>query len=121
MLACNEHGRSSANDTRWEKKPAVPAYSASGDRRPPELRSPPSGGEIMETPQILSIKPIRKWGHSQVVTVGREVRQALNVKPGDLIAFRKIGRYVFILAVNAVQLAPVTKQEMALAREAWGG
>jgi antitoxin component of MazEF toxin-antitoxin module len=76
---------------------------------------------MMETPQILSIKPIRKWGHSQVVTVGREVRQALNVKPGDLIAFRKIGRYVFILAVNAIQLAPVTKQEMALAREALGG
>src|SRR6266851_1101636 len=105
MLTFNEHGRSSANDTRWEPKPAVPAYSASGDRRPPELRSPPSGGEIMETPQILSLKPIRKWGHSHVVTMDKEVRQALNLKPGDKIAFRKIGRYVFILAVNAIQIA----------------
>ncbi len=76
---------------------------------------------MSDTPQILSIKPIRKYGHSQVVTMDKEVRQALNVKPGDKIAFRKIGRYVFILAVNAIQIAPVTKQEMALAREALGG
>jgi len=75
---------------------------------------------MSETPQILSIKPIRKWGHSQVVTVSKEVRQALCVQAGDQIVFRKIGRYVFILAVNAIQLAPVTKQEMALAREALG-
>lgn len=75
----------------------------------------------MDTPQILSIKPIRKWGHSQVVTINKEVRAALNIKAGDQLAFRKIGRYVFILAVNAVQIAPVTKQEMAAARSALGG
>lgn len=75
----------------------------------------------METPQILAIKPIRKWGHSSVVTVSKEVRRALSVEPGDQIVFRKVGRYVFILAVNAGLLAPVTKEEMAMAREALGG
>lgn len=75
---------------------------------------------MKETPQILSIKPIRKWGHSHAVTVDKEVRQALNIKAGDKIAFRKFGRYVFILAVNASRIAPVTKQEMAMAREALG-
>ncbi len=75
----------------------------------------------METPQILAIKPIRKWGHSQVVTVSKEVRAALNVQSGDHVVFRKLGRYVFILAASAGQLAPVTQQEMALAREALGG
>ena len=75
---------------------------------------------MTKTPQLLAIKPIRKWGHSSVVSVPKEVRQALGVLPGDQIAFRKIGRYVFILAVNAFQLAPVTKEEMAMAREALG-
>jgi antitoxin component of MazEF toxin-antitoxin module len=76
---------------------------------------------MSETPQILAIKPVRNWGGSQVVSVSKEVRRALNVQAGDQIAFRRIGRYVFILAVKAFQLAPVTKQEMALAREALGG
>jgi antitoxin component of MazEF toxin-antitoxin module len=75
---------------------------------------------MSNTPQILAIKPIRKWGHSQVVTVSKEVREALKIQAGDHIVFRKIGRYVFILAAQAFQLAPVTKQEMALAREALG-
>jgi antitoxin component of MazEF toxin-antitoxin module len=75
---------------------------------------------MSETPQILAVKPIRKWGHSQVVTVSKEVRQALDVQAGDQIVFRKLGRYVFILAVRASLLAPVTKQEMALARAALG-
>jgi len=76
---------------------------------------------VNETPQILAVKPIRKWGHSQVVSVSKEVREALNVQAGDHVVFRKLGRYVFILAVRASQLAPVTKQELAMAREALGG
>jgi antitoxin component of MazEF toxin-antitoxin module len=75
---------------------------------------------MTDTPQILAVKPIRKWGHSQVVTVSKEVREALNVQAGDQIVFRKVGRYVFILAVRASLLAPVTKQEIAMAREALG-
>jgi len=75
---------------------------------------------MKDTPQLLAIKPIRKWGHSTVISVSKEVRQALNVQPGDQIAFRKVGRYVFILAVKAFQIAPVTKQEMLQAREALG-
>jgi antitoxin component of MazEF toxin-antitoxin module len=76
---------------------------------------------MSDTPQILSVKPIRQWGHSRVVTVSKEVREALKVQPGDQIVFRKVGRYVFILAVNAGLLAPVTKQEMAMARAALEG
>lgn len=74
-----------------------------------------------DTPQVLSIKPIREWGGSYVVTLTKEVREALNVQAGDHVVFRKLGRYVFILAVRAAQLAPVTKQELAMAREALGG
>jgi antitoxin component of MazEF toxin-antitoxin module len=75
---------------------------------------------MSETPQILSIKPIRRWGHSRVVSVSKEVRAALKVEAGDQIVFRKVGRYVFILAAKAFQIAPVTKEEIQLARAALG-
>jgi bifunctional DNA-binding transcriptional regulator/antitoxin component of YhaV-PrlF toxin-antitoxin module len=52
--------------------------------------------------------------------VPKEVREALHVQAGDQIVFRKLGRYVFILAVRADLIAPVTKEEMTLAREALG-
>jgi antitoxin component of MazEF toxin-antitoxin module len=73
---------------------------------------------MSNTPQILSIKPIRQWGHSRVVSVSKEVRAALKVEAGDQIVFRKVGRYVFIMAAKAFQIAPVTGEEMALARAA---
>jgi antitoxin component of MazEF toxin-antitoxin module len=74
----------------------------------------------METPQLLTIKPVRKWGHSYVVTLPKEVRSAMGVKAGDQITFRKIGRYFFIAVVHAFAVAPVTKEEMRQARAALG-
>jgi hypothetical protein len=73
---------------------------------------------MSDTPQVLSIKPVRHWGGSYVVTLVKEVREALKVKCGDQLVFRKVGRYVFVLAVNGSLLAPVTKEEMQMARAA---
>jgi len=73
---------------------------------------------VNQPPQLLSIKPIRRWGHSRIVTLSKEVREALKVDAGDQIVFRKVGRYVFILAAKAFQIAPVTSKEMAQARTA---
>jgi len=75
---------------------------------------------VSNIPQLLSIKPVRRWGHSHVVTLAKEVRLALNLEPGDQVVFRKIGRYVFIAVAKAFVLAPVTKAEIQKAREALG-
>jgi antitoxin component of MazEF toxin-antitoxin module len=75
---------------------------------------------VSDTPQLLSIKPVRKWGHSHVVTLPKEVRSVMGIKEGDQITFRKIGRYVFIAVVHAFSVAPVSKEEIRLAREALG-
>lgn len=72
------------------------------------------------TPQLLSIKPVRKWGHSHVVTLPKEVRSALNLKDGDHVSFRKFGRFVFICALRAFQVAPITAEEKRAARAALG-
>lgn len=76
---------------------------------------------MTETPQLLSIKPVRRWGHSHVVTLAKEVRTALKLEAGDQVVFRKIGRYVFIAVAKAFALAPVTKEEIQKAREALEG
>jgi antitoxin component of MazEF toxin-antitoxin module len=76
---------------------------------------------MSETPQVLSIKPVRHWGGSFVVTLVREVRQALKIKAGDQVVFRQVGRYVFVVKVNGSLLAPVTKEEMQMARAALEG
>jgi bifunctional DNA-binding transcriptional regulator/antitoxin component of YhaV-PrlF toxin-antitoxin module len=86
-----------------------------------KLRPPLSGEPVTETPQLLSVKPVRKFGHSHVVTLPKEVRSALGIKLGDQITFRKIGRYVFIAVVHAFAVAPVSKEEFRQAREALGG
>ena len=46
---------------------------------------------------------------------------ALGMEAGDTIVFRKIGRYVFIVAAKTFALAPVTKEEIRMAREALEG
>jgi antitoxin component of MazEF toxin-antitoxin module len=75
---------------------------------------------VSDTPQLLSIKGVRFWGGSYVVTLTKEVRQALGLKKGDQVAFRKIGRYVFVVPVRAFAVAPVSKEEIRQAREALG-
>lgn len=76
---------------------------------------------MSEIPQLLATKPVRKYGHSHVVTLPKEVRSVLKIKQGDQITFRLIGRYVFIAVVRAFAVAPVSKEEFRQAREALGG
>jgi len=75
---------------------------------------------VSETPQLLATKPVRKYSHSHIVTLSREVRDVLGVKAGDVLAFRKVGRYVFISVVRAFQVAPVTVEEKRQAHAAIG-
>ena len=81
----------------------------------------PSGEETKQLPLLLATKAVRKRGASLVVTLSREVRQALDIKVGDQIAFRKVGRYVFISVVRAFMVAPVSEEEMRQAHAAIGG
>jgi antitoxin component of MazEF toxin-antitoxin module len=75
---------------------------------------------MTETPMLLSTKPIRKWGHSHVVTLPPEVRAVLGAKLGDQLTFRKVGRYVFLAVVHAFAVAPVSEEEFRQARAALG-
>lgn len=84
------------------------------------MRLPLSGGFPVITPLLLSTKRVRKWGHAYVISLDKQLRKVMNVKEGDDIAFRKIGRYVFVAVVRAYAVAPVSKEEMRQAREALG-
>jgi len=75
---------------------------------------------VSDTPQFLSVKPVRKWGNSHVVTLSKEVRSALDLKQGDQITFRKIGRYVFLSVMADFTPAPVSWEEKRQVREALG-
>jgi len=72
---------------------------------------------VKETPLLLSVKPVRLMGHSHVVSLPKEVRSALQIKLGDQIAFRKVGRCVFIAVVSAMEVMPVSEAEVRQARE----
>ena len=72
----------------------------------------------MATPQLLATNRIRKWGGSYVVSLTKDVRKALGVTEGDNIAFRKVGRYVFVAVIRAFVVAPVSKDELQQARVA---
>lgn len=74
----------------------------------------------METPVLLGTKRIRKWGHSHVISLPAEVRDALGVKMGDSITFRKVGRYVVMAVVRALTVAPLTEKEIRESREVLG-
>ena len=81
---------------------------------------PLSGGVAVSTPQLLSTNRVRRWGGSYVVSLTKDVRRALGIADGDTIAFRQVGRYVFVSVVRAFAVAPVSKEEMRQAREALG-
>lgn len=49
----------------------------------------------------------RKWGHSMVIVLPRELREFLGVVHRDLIAYRKVGRYVLLRRIRAGELVPV--------------
>lgn len=74
----------------------------------------------METPLLLDIKPVRKVGHSHVVSLSREVRAFLNIQVGDRLSFRRVGRMVYLSVIRAFQVAPVSNEEKRQARAAAG-
>lgn len=74
----------------------------------------------MGTPQLLSTNRVRRWGGSYVVSLTKDVRQALGIGANDTVAFRKVGRYVFMSVVRAFAVAPVSKEEIQQARAALG-
>jgi antitoxin component of MazEF toxin-antitoxin module len=74
----------------------------------------------MDTPQLLSVKPVRKWGHSHVVTLSKEVRSLLKIKLGDQVIFRRYGPYVYIGVLRAAVVAPIAKTELAQVHAALG-
>jgi antitoxin component of MazEF toxin-antitoxin module len=74
----------------------------------------------MDTPILLDQKPVRYWGGSYVVTLNKLVRDALGVRRGDHVAFRKFGRFVFLFVIRPQLVAPITEQEIQQARETLG-
>lgn len=76
---------------------------------------------MKDTPRLLAIKPVRKYGHSFCVVMPREVREALGAEVNDQISFRKVGRYVFIAVVRACSVLPVSAAELKEARAALEG
>lgn len=74
----------------------------------------------METPLLLEVSRVRKYGSSFVVTLGKTLRNVMGISVGDQLAYRKVGRYVFITVVRAEVVAPVSKEELAIARRALG-
>jgi bifunctional DNA-binding transcriptional regulator/antitoxin component of YhaV-PrlF toxin-antitoxin module len=71
----------------------------------------------MSKPQgLLSVKPVRVWGHGHVVSLPPEVREVLGAKFGDMIVFRKVGRYVFLSVLREAEGVPVSVDELEGAR-----
>jgi antitoxin component of MazEF toxin-antitoxin module len=79
------------------------------------------GGNVSDTPLLLDQKPLRYWGGSYVVTLNKSVREALGVKVGDHVAFRKFGRFVFLFVIRPQVVAPITEKEIREARASLGG
>jgi hypothetical protein len=76
---------------------------------------------MSEGVRLLSVRPVRLWGHGHVVSLPPEVRDVLGARFGDQIVFRKIGRYVFISVVHADERIPVSVEELEVARKVLEG
>lgn len=121
MLGGNEQrARQRTHHKRERKRAQGPSFVRAFRRDIPRPLLP-SGDLLMETPQLLSTKPVRKWGHSHVVSLDRPVREALDLKLGDQVTFRKVGRYVFLAVVRAFVVAPISEEERRLGRAVVGG
>lgn len=75
---------------------------------------------MSDTPQLLSSKVVRKWGGSYVVSLEKSVRQALGLKAGDRVVFRRVSKYVIIALERACCVVPLSEEEKRQARAALG-
>lgn len=82
---------------------------------------PPTSEAEVKVQPVLSVKGVRKYGNSVVVTLSAEVRKALDVQVGDKVAFRKVGRYVLLAVVRAYAVVPISEEEIKRGHAALGG
>jgi antitoxin component of MazEF toxin-antitoxin module len=54
---------------------------------------------------------VRKWGNSMVLVLSPELKAFFGVVHRDLLAFRKVGRYVLLRRIRAGELVPVSEAE----------
>jgi hypothetical protein len=54
---------------------------------------------------------VRKWGSSLVIVLPREIRDFMSIVRRDLVAYRKVGRYVVLRRISGAELVPVTGAE----------
>jgi hypothetical protein len=120
MLASNAQRAQLLQHGKRERQRAPADESMHERERSDQLRPLPSGGVVKEIPLLLDQKPVRYWGGSYVVTLNKLVRDALGCKPGDHVAFRKFGRFVFLFVIKPQVVAPITEAEFRQAREALG-
>jgi len=76
---------------------------------------------MSDTPQLLASERVRRWGGSHVVTLSKQVRAVMNLKAGDRVAFRKVGKYIVIALERACSVIPISEDEKRQARAVLGG
>lgn len=54
---------------------------------------------------------VKKWGHSFVLLVPKEIRKYLGIEHGDLVGFRKCGRLVVMKRIRGSEAMPLTESE----------
>jgi antitoxin component of MazEF toxin-antitoxin module len=71
----------------------------------------PSIGVTCVSEEFEGIVRVKKWGNSMVLVLPVELREFFGLVPRDILAFRKVGRYVMIRRIRAGELVPLSEQE----------
>lgn len=74
----------------------------------------------MTPPILLATSRVRRHGGSNVVTLTKRVREALDVKLGDFVVFRRYGRSVFLSVIRDRAVGQALKAEREQARSSVG-
>ena len=61
--------------------------------------------------EFSGIVRVRKWTKCWVIVLPRELREFFGVVHRDMIAYRKVGRYVLLRRISAGELMPVSDAE----------
>ena len=120
MLVGNEPRAELQTTKQRERKPASFLFRNSVGMETSQLCPLPSGESMSATPLLLDTKPVRFWGGSYVISLNKLVREALGLKRGDHVAFRRYGRFVFLAVVRPESVMPISKAEAEQARAALG-
>lgn len=74
----------------------------------------------MALPILLATSRVRKFGGGVVVTLTKRVREALGVKLGDFVIFRRYGKSVFMSVIPERVVPSALKTEREQARSSVG-